>query len=137
MMVRVSHILLTSLTIVVCLQPVLSAGQRPNIVFLLADDMNRDTWGVYGNKDCKTPNIDRLAKEGHDLQQGLLLGGHVCPVSAGALQRQKPVEKRALWPTTPNQRRTPKASPITSNPLGYRVALTGKSHVGPQQALSF
>ena len=39
------------------------AGQ-PNIVFILADDINRDTWGIYGSRDCKTPNIDRLARDG-------------------------------------------------------------------------
>ena len=37
---------------------------KPNVVFILADDMSRDTWGAYGGKECKTPNVDRLAKDG-------------------------------------------------------------------------
>ena len=35
--------------------------EKLNVVFILADDMSRDTWGAYGGKDCKTPNIDQLA----------------------------------------------------------------------------
>ena len=35
-----------------------------NMVFILGDDMNRDSWGTYGNQDCKTPHIDRLAEGG-------------------------------------------------------------------------
>ena len=42
----------------------LSLAGKQNVVFILADDMSRDTWGAYGGKDCKTPNIDRLAKDG-------------------------------------------------------------------------
>ena len=42
----------------------LSASAKQNVVFILADDMSRDTWGAYGGKDCKTPNIDQLARDG-------------------------------------------------------------------------
>ncbi len=37
---------------------------RPNIVFILADDMGYGDLACYGNKVIKTPNIDRLAKDG-------------------------------------------------------------------------
>ena len=40
------------------------AAEKPNFVFIFSDDVNRDTWGVYGNPDCKTPHIDKLAAEG-------------------------------------------------------------------------
>lgn len=135
-MVRVFHILLTSLTIVVCLQPVLSAGQRPNIVFLLADDMNRDTWGVYGNKDCKTPNIDRLAKDGMTFDRAY------CSVAMCAPFRQELYSGRSPWRTRTlaNHSKSTadtKSIPHYLQPLGYRVALVGKSHVGPQQAYPF
>ena len=39
-------------------------ADRPNIVFVLADDMSPYEVGCYGQKKIKTPNIDRLAKEG-------------------------------------------------------------------------
>ena len=37
---------------------------KPNIVFILADDLGYADLGCYGGKDARTPNIDRLAKEG-------------------------------------------------------------------------
>lgn len=37
---------------------------RPNIVYILADDLGIGDLGCYGQKDIKTPNIDRLAEEG-------------------------------------------------------------------------
>ncbi len=40
------------------------AINRPNIVFILIDDFGYADCGAYGAKDIKTPNIDRLAKEG-------------------------------------------------------------------------
>ena len=42
-------------------------AKKLNVVFILADDMGRDTWGAYGSKDCQTPNIDRLADEARAL----------------------------------------------------------------------
>ena len=41
-----------------------AAQSRPNIVFLLTDDQTDVATGCYGNKQVKTPNIDRLAAEG-------------------------------------------------------------------------
>ena len=39
-------------------------GQRPNIVFILMDDLRFDELGCTGHPFVKTPNIDRLAREG-------------------------------------------------------------------------
>src|SRR6188474_3040400 len=41
-----------------------AAGPPPNIVFILVDDMGYADLGCMGAKDIRTPNIDRLAKEG-------------------------------------------------------------------------
>jgi arylsulfatase A-like enzyme len=40
------------------------AADKPNIVFILIDDLGRNDLGCYGSKFYKTPNLDRLAKEG-------------------------------------------------------------------------
>ncbi len=42
----------------------LSADERPNIVFLLSDDQATYTMGCYGNPDVQTPNLDQLARDG-------------------------------------------------------------------------
>jgi N-sulfoglucosamine sulfohydrolase len=113
-----------------------TASEKPNIVFLLADDMNRDTWGVYGSKDCKTPNIDKLAKEGMTFNRAY------CSVAMCAPFRQELYSGRSPWrtKTLPNHSRSTadtRSIPHYLKPLGYRVALTGKSHVGPRPAYPF
>ena len=42
----------------------LSAADRPNIVFILTDNHGAWTLGCYGNPDIRTPHIDRLAAQG-------------------------------------------------------------------------
>ena len=112
------------------------AESRPNIVFILADDMNRDTWGVYGSADCNTPNIDQLANE------GMRFDRVYCSVAMCAPFRQELYSGRSPWRTgtlANHARSTPdtKSIPHYLKPLGYRVALVGKSHVGPEQCYPF
>ncbi len=40
------------------------AAERPNILFIIADDASRDSMGVYGSSYVKTPHFDRIAREG-------------------------------------------------------------------------
>jgi len=42
--------------------------KQPNIVFIMADDLGWADVGYHGAKDIKTPNIDKLAKEGVKLE---------------------------------------------------------------------
>lgn len=58
--------------------------QRPNLVFILADDLGYGDVGFNGQKLIKTPNIDRLAKEGMRFDQ-LYAGSSVCAPSRSAL----------------------------------------------------
>jgi len=46
-----------------------SAAERPNVVFILADDLGWGDLGCHGNTRLKTPNLDRLAREGTDFHQ--------------------------------------------------------------------
>jgi N-acetylgalactosamine-6-sulfatase len=39
-------------------------GRPPNIVFILADDLGWGDLGCYGHRDIKTPNLDRMARQG-------------------------------------------------------------------------
>jgi arylsulfatase A len=56
------------------------AADRPNIVFLIADDLGYGDVGAFGQTKIRTPNIDRLAKEGMRLTQ-CYAGNAVCAPS--------------------------------------------------------
>jgi len=58
--------------------------RKPNIIFILADDLGYGDVGPYGQKQIKTPNIDRLAAEGTRFTQAYA-GGTVCAPSRSAL----------------------------------------------------
>ncbi|MEY2427508.1 MAG: hypothetical protein QOJ40_393 [Verrucomicrobiota bacterium] len=60
------------------------AAKRPNIVFILADDLGYGEVGCYGQKKILTPNIDRLANEGMRFTQ-CYAGCHVCAPSRSTL----------------------------------------------------
>lgn len=57
-----------------------SAARKPNIVFLLADDMGYADAGCYGQKEIRTPNIDQLASQGLRFTDGYA-GSTVCAPS--------------------------------------------------------
>jgi len=59
-------------------------GRRPNIVFLMADDLGYGDVGCYGQKLIQTPNIDKLAAEGLLFTQAYA-GGPVCTPSRSVL----------------------------------------------------
>ena len=40
----------------------LAAQQRPNVIFIVVDDLGYGELGCYGGKEIPTPNIDALAK---------------------------------------------------------------------------
>ena len=42
---------------------------RPNIIYILADDLGWGDLGCYGQKTLRTPNLDRLATEGMRLNR--------------------------------------------------------------------
>lgn len=44
--------------------PAAGRARRPNIIFIITDDQRWDSLGVTGHRHAKTPNIDRLAREG-------------------------------------------------------------------------
>jgi arylsulfatase A-like enzyme len=55
---------------------------RPNIVFILADDMGYNDLGCYENKYVQTPNIDGLAKDGWKFTQGYVNAPNCAPSRA-------------------------------------------------------
>jgi arylsulfatase A-like enzyme len=67
--------------------PVLAA-ERPNILFLFADDQRADTIAAHGNRHIKTPNLDQLVASGFSFRNNYLFGGNsgaVCVPSRAML----------------------------------------------------
>lgn len=64
--------------------PAANAKSQPNIVYILADDLGYGDLGVLGQKKIKTPNIDRLAREGMTFTQHYS-GSTVCAPSRSCL----------------------------------------------------
>ena len=64
--------------------PAFAADPRPNIIFILADDLGYGEVGCFGSKVIQTPNIDRMAREGVKLTQ-FYAGAPVCAPSRSVL----------------------------------------------------
>jgi arylsulfatase A-like enzyme len=82
------------MTLVRLLLPVLflpvaaRAGDRPNIIFILADDLGYTDVSSYGSKYYETPNIDRLAAEGLKFTNGYSNGPNCQPTRAALISGQ-------------------------------------------------
>jgi arylsulfatase A-like enzyme len=65
-----------------------SNRQKPNIIFILADDLGYGDLGCYGQKRIKTPNLDKMAEEGMRFTQHYA-GSTVCAPSRCSLMTGK------------------------------------------------
>lgn len=66
--------------------------QKPNILFIFADDQRADALGCAGNPYINTPNIDALAKNGTRFTNNYVMGGHhgaICAPSRAMLMSGK------------------------------------------------
>jgi hypothetical protein len=60
-------------------------AERPNILFIFADDWGWGDLSCHGHSYVKTPNIDRLAAEGTDFQRFTVASGVCSPSRAATL----------------------------------------------------
>ncbi|MDG2224459.1 MAG: sulfatase-like hydrolase/transferase [Rubripirellula sp.] len=106
---------------------------RPNIVFLFADDQRADTIAAHGNPHIQTPNLDRLATNGFSFRQNYCAGsfsGAVCVASRAMLMTGK------HWMHLPDNKPASNWGNSTILPAllrdrgGYRPFLIGKWHNG-------
>ena len=65
-------------------------ADRPNFILLIADDMAWDDCGPYGNKAVRTPNIDRLAREGMCYDNAFLTCSSCSPSRASLITGRYP-----------------------------------------------
>lgn len=113
---------------------------RPNVVLIMTDNHGAWTLGCYGNRDIRTPNIDRLAAEGTLFTHAFASNPVCSPTRAtfltGLLPSQHGVHSflsGGNLQVGPNARCT--LDEITSLPEvlrgnGYRCGLVGKWHLG-------
>lgn len=130
-----------------CLLPGLStlaaaAQPRPNILFLLADDLGYGDIGAFGQTKIRTPNLDRLAAEGMKLTQHYS-GHNVCAPSRCVLMSGKHPGHAYIRnnrggigiPGGPSEGQEPVpagelALPRTFKQLGYTLGAFGKWGLG-------
>lgn len=100
---------------------------RPNVVIVMADDLDSRQLSCYGGKNLRTPHIDALASQGMKFNQMIASEAMCVPTRAslftglyparhGSFQNHKPVNEGV------------KSICHYLGDLGYTVALTGKDH---------
>jgi arylsulfatase A len=120
----------------VVLSLLLLAPAKPNVVVILADDFGYGSVGCYGAAGLKTPNLDRLAREGRRFTNGYATGS-VCSPTRYALMTGRyfwrtPVKDGAVLPGDgPLHIETDQLTPASlCKSQGYRTAVFGKWHLG-------
>ena len=59
-----------------------TAASRPNVLLILTDNQSPSLLGAYGNREIRTPNIDRLANEGTLFTRAFATSGVCSPARA-------------------------------------------------------
>lgn len=106
-----------------------SGSDRPNIVFIFADDLGYGDLGCYGHPYAKTPALDQLAREGTRFQQFYVTGVTCCPSRTGIMTSRHPANFNKYMADYGFSGRTTVTELLKHN--GYRTGHFGKWHIGP------
>jgi len=103
---------------------------RPNIVFFLGEGLRTDEFSIAGNPILKTPNMDRIGREGVIFSNAFVTNALCLPSRASILSG---AYSHATGATTNQEDEVPSNFPMFTDVLrqyGYQAAFIGKSHVG-------
>src|SRR5262249_29081626 len=109
---------------------------RPNVLFIAIDDL-RDWVGYLGDKQVKTPNLDRLAARGGYFTHSYCAAPVCNPSRTAPMSGLRPGstgvhENNADWPTTPAAKGTHPPQAVGAN--GYYADGAGKTYQGGSPA---
>jgi arylsulfatase A-like enzyme len=112
------------------------AQRQPNVVLIIMDDLGYGDIGSYGVKDARTPNLDRLAREGVRFTNAYSNGANCSPTRAALISGRYQQRVGIEWPlNTTND--LDRGLPVTGVSLpallkgkGYATGLVGKWHLG-------
>ncbi len=135
-MIPLIALLVAALSPLLHAQGVPSAASRPNVVLIITDDAGYADFGAFGGRDVRTPNIDRLARQGVKLTE--FYAAPQCTPTRAALisgrYQQRVKLERALASTGPALEQglavTGRSLPQLVKNGGYATALFGKWHLG-------
>lgn len=106
-----------------------AAPNRPNIIFIISDDHTSQAISAYGSRLAKTPNIDRIAREGAILYNNVV-SNSICGPSRATLLTGKFSHMNGY---KFNERQFDINQPVFPEALqknGYQTAWIGKMHLG-------
>lgn len=126
---KLESLLLLFLAFMAPLPNSLAADSKPNIIYILADDMGWGDLGCYGHPYAKTPHLDRLAAEGTRFTRFHATGVTCCPARTG-IMTGKFTATYAKYPADHGF-----GDRVTITELlkeqGYTTGHFGKWHIGP------
>lgn len=117
-----------------CASSVAATGAKPNIVFIMADDLGYNDLSCQGATRIQTPAIDALAKEGIRLTDAHTPSGVCCPTRYGVLTGRYPWRRKQTCWASPGAGLLIEPGRETTASLlkkaGYRSGVVGKWHLG-------
>ena len=113
----------------------------PNLIFLLADDLRWDALGVAGNTIVKTPQIDRLARQGFYFKRAYVTSP-ICCMSRASILTGQYTRRHGIqdFVTSFSDTALAQTYPVLLRKAGYRTGFIGKYGVGrdmPEQAYDY